>query len=117
DAVAMLSFMECLLRLLRATRSRQARVQRSFATNRDGSPALWLTQLDDPALCMRSLERVNQRVANDGVVEVGRGRRTRSHRRGVTGVGLGHVDRRALGHVRRSETIARWRDDLLHLAL
>jgi hypothetical protein len=35
--VAMLSFMECLLRLLRATRSPQASVQPSFATNRDGS--------------------------------------------------------------------------------
>src|SRR5262245_7699924 len=80
-------------------------------------PALWLTQLDDPALCMRSLERVNQRVADDGVVEVGRRRRTRSNRRGVAGVGLGYVDRWALGHVRRSEPIARRRGDRLHLAL
>src|SRR5262249_31282739 len=66
---------------------------------------------------MRSLERVNQRVADDGVVEVGRGAPTRCHGRGGAGVGWGHVTRRALGYVRRSEPIARWRDDRLHLAL
>ena len=50
---------------------------------------------------MRSLERVNQRVADDGVVEVGRGRRQQQ----------GH------GHPITVEEISSWGDDRAMLAV